>query len=200
MVHGLSASPVNQECSPKSPFVVFTGKLGMVAPILSGFGPTGGVAVFVAGGDFIISSVSSRHSTVRMYCLPEGSFSMLKSLNLAWASAVVTGGPTMSFSPYFQSAGVARPLLAVSCREVRMRLTSSKLRPVVAGYRMVSFTVVPCRMTRARAGSGMPSAVTSAGSNMPSAFTILRSASAMIGNSRASPISSEFARMSFCHS
>jgi hypothetical protein len=36
-------------------------------------------------------------------------------------------------SPYFQSTGVARPLLAVNCKEVRIRYTSSKCRPVVAG-------------------------------------------------------------------
>jgi hypothetical protein len=53
-------------------------------------------------------------------------------------SALVTLGRMTHFCPGFQSTGVATFLVAVSCRESITRSTSSKLRPVLAGYELNS--------------------------------------------------------------
>mmetsp|Transcript_87417 Transcript_87417/g.138034 ORF Transcript_87417/g.138034 Transcript_87417/m.138034 type:complete len:224 (-) Transcript_87417:504-1175(-) len=142
IVHGLSGVPFNQSCNLKSPAVVFTLKFGIVAPIFRGLAPVGGEA-FSTTMSVLAMSSRGGHFTDRRYGLPDGSFSICRSLNFACASSVFTPGPTITRSPYSQSTGVAKPLLCVSCSEVSTRKTSSKLRPVVAGYKIVSFTVTP---------------------------------------------------------
>ena len=53
----------------------------------------------------------------------------------------------MTSSPFFQLTGVATEYLAVSCKESMTRKTSSKLRPVDAGYSILSFTFLSGPMT-----------------------------------------------------
>src|SRR5579871_4431041 len=62
--------------------------------------------------------------------------------NFFCASSVEIAGTTITSSPCFQSAGVATLWLAVSCNESTTRNTSWKLRPVDAGYVMISFTIL----------------------------------------------------------
>mmetsp|Transcript_29931 Transcript_29931/g.67918 ORF Transcript_29931/g.67918 Transcript_29931/m.67918 type:complete len:258 (-) Transcript_29931:322-1095(-) len=63
--------------------------------------------------------------------------------------------------------------------------TSSKFLPVVAGYRMLSFTFLSGPMTiNARAGRGRPAESISSGSSMPSMATSSLLSSAMMGNER----------------
>ncbi|MNU05319.1 hypothetical protein D3C72_2500740 [compost metagenome] len=54
----------------------------------------------------------------------------------------------MTSSPFFQLTGVATECLAVSCRLSMTRSTSSKLRPVEAGYSILSFTFLSGPMTK----------------------------------------------------
>merc|ERR1719469_402831 len=82
------------------------------------------------------------HFTERKYCFVEGMSSIWKSSNFFFASSVLTDGATITLSPYFQLTGVAKPSPMVICIEVMTRKISSKFLPVVAGYKIVSFTVV----------------------------------------------------------
>mmetsp|Transcript_77944 Transcript_77944/g.121612 ORF Transcript_77944/g.121612 Transcript_77944/m.121612 type:complete len:302 (+) Transcript_77944:969-1874(+) len=134
--------------------------------------------------------------TWRRYCFPDGNSSITKSSNFARASSVDTLGATMQRSPGLQSAGVARLLSLVSIKESSTRRTSSKLRPVVAGYKMASFTFLVWSITiKARAGKAMPFEFISSGSIMPNVLAMLRFGSAMIGKDN---IPSDFARFSRC--
>merc|ERR1712032_1263402 len=97
---------------------------------------TGAVATVAVGAIVVFMGLKrpfAGQSTERKYGFPEGNDSIWNPVNFAFASSVFTGGPTMTRSPYFQSTGVARPLSAVSWRDVRTRSTSSKFLPVVAG-------------------------------------------------------------------
>src|SRR5262249_57674589 len=58
--------------------------------------------------------------------------------NLPFASSSLTAGTMMTSSPCFQFTGVATLCLSVSCRESMTRRISSKLRPVVCGYVIIS--------------------------------------------------------------
>src|SRR6188508_1832311 len=57
-----------------------------------------------------------------------------------FASSSDTEPAMMTSSPCFQLTGVATLCFAVSCRESMTRKTSSKLRPVVIGYVIMSLT------------------------------------------------------------
>jgi len=60
--------------------------------------------------------------------------------NFAFASSSLTAGTMMTSSPCFQLTGVATRCLSVSCSESITRRISSKLRPVVCGYVIISRT------------------------------------------------------------
>src|SRR5262249_4201047 len=58
--------------------------------------------------------------------------------NFFFASSSETDGTMITSSPRFQLAGVATANLLVSCNESITRRSSSKLRPVVMGYWIMS--------------------------------------------------------------
>ena len=68
-------------------------------------------------------------------------------------------------------------------------VTYSKLRPVVAGYKMESANFLSGLMTKtARQVKGIPEASFSTGSNIPSCVAKTRFSSAIIGKGKLSPI------------
>ena len=64
-----------------------------------------------------------------------------------FASSLDTVPLMMTSSPGFQFAGVDTWCLAVSCKESRIRTTSSKLRPVLMGYMSCSLIFLSGPMT-----------------------------------------------------
>jgi len=62
----------------------------------------------------------------------------LTSANFSFAFSVLTGTGTIKSSPTCQSIGLANPSLSVVCKLSITRSTSALLRPVLAGYVMLS--------------------------------------------------------------
>src|SRR5437773_8041833 len=82
--------------------------------------------------------------TIRIYGL--GAFQPFGYVFLASSSD--TEPAMITSSPCFQLTGVATLCFAVSCSESMTRSTSSKLRPVVIGYTMMSFTFLSGPITK----------------------------------------------------
>jgi len=91
---------------------------------------------------YTIVSTAYHHTTYELFPLPlvkrRYGLTSLTSPNFSFAFSVLTGTGTIKSSPTCQSIGLASPNLSVVCKLSITRSTSALLRPVLAGYVMLS--------------------------------------------------------------
>ena len=68
--------------------------------------------------------------------------------NFSFAASSESDGTMITSSPSFQFTGVATLYFAVNCNESITRRISSKLRPVLAGYVIISLIFLSGPMTK----------------------------------------------------